>query len=302
MESQMAEDVKQWKSKDTITENERLLVKRVLGLFAAGESCVATSVEKIESQYITDGACRQYMFRKLFEESLHNMTVFVCCNAYNLDEQECILAYKTNPFIEAKERYMAATINSIIENKNFDITTVRGKQDFVKVLSTFYLIVEGSWFFTNFVVLMSMSKRGKLKGLGKQIDYTIRDETCHVEFGCKVIQQIRKDYPEVFTPEFETELHEHLTAGINLERKYIEHILPTGVLGVDADMLFEFCQFQANSVFADAGVKLRFKNVTNPFPWLKETSDIPKKTNFFESHNKDYQNRAALDQSAFADI
>lgn len=302
MESQMAEDAKQWRTKDFLTEDERLMVKRVLGLFAAGESCVSSSVQKVESIYITDAACRQYLLRKSFEEGLHNYTVMVCCNAYSLDENECILAYRNIPQIAAKERYMASAIDSISESKTFDINTIRGKQDFVKVMATFYLIVEGSWFFTNFVVLLSMGKRGKLKGLCKQVDYTIRDETLHVEFGCKVLKQIRADYPEIFTAEFEDELNRHLLDGIVLEDSYIKSILPNGILGVDSDMLFEFCKYQANSVFSDAGIKLKFNGVKNPFPWLTEVNDTPTKSNFFESHSTNYQNKSALNQEDWDEV
>ncbi len=302
MEQQMAEDAKQWRAKDSLTENERLMVKRALGLFAAGESCVATSVEKIESQYITDGAARQYLMRKQFEEGLHNFTVFVCLNTYGLDEEECVLAYRNNPQIAAKERYMAAAINSVTENKNFDISTIEGKQAFTKVMATFYLIVEGSWFFTNFVAILSMGKRGKLKGLSKQIDYTIRDETGHVEFGCKILKQIRADYPEIFTPEFEAELKQHLLDGIKLEEEYVMSILPNGILGVDADMLIEFCKYQANNIFSDAGIKVKFSGVSNPFPWLTEVNDSATRSNFFESHSTEYQNKASLDQTEWDNI
>ena len=228
----MDADAKQWRTKDALTSDEKLLVKRSLGLFAAGESSVGNSVDFIEKKYITDGAVRQALVRKSFEESLHNLTVAICVNNFDLTEEECILAYKNIKTIMDKERFMDSVLNEIIQDKNFNIDSVEGKRKFVKIMVTFYLIVEGSWFFTNFVALLSLKRQGKLNGLGQQIFYTYRDETNHVLLGTSIINQIRKDYPEVFTKEFNSEIYNHIREGINLEELYIKEAIPNGLLGI----------------------------------------------------------------------
>jgi ribonucleotide reductase beta subunit family protein with ferritin-like domain/uncharacterized Fe-S cluster-containing protein len=63
-------DKQQWEAKDVLTDSERNLVYRTLGLFSAGESLVSNSASFVESQYITEGALRHYLARKTYEECL----------------------------------------------------------------------------------------------------------------------------------------------------------------------------------------------------------------------------------------
>lgn len=171
----MSEDIKQWKDPKFFSEDERLLIKRALGLFAAGESLVSNSIETGEWPYLTDAACRQYMIRKNWDESVHNWTVKVCCEAYNLSVEEVAEAYLNIPSIKAKEKFLMSFLSNFT-SKDFDINTTKGKQKFLKNMVVFYLICEGTWFFSNFALLLAMGRQNKLPGLMDQINYSIRDE------------------------------------------------------------------------------------------------------------------------------
>ena len=171
----MSQDIEQWRDKKLLTDDERLIVKRTLGLFSAGESLVSNSITDAESKYITDGACKQYMLRKAFEESLHNFTVKMCVEAYGLDVNEVAEAYRNIPTISIKEKFLSEVLDQFNES-TFDIDTLEGKQLFLKNLFVIYLICEGIWFFPNFALIMALGRQNKLIGLYDQIKYTIRDE------------------------------------------------------------------------------------------------------------------------------
>ena len=70
----MAKDIEQWKS-NSLSDDERLVVKRCLGFFAGSESLVANNFLLSIFKYVTDPECRQYILRQAYEESLHNLTV-----------------------------------------------------------------------------------------------------------------------------------------------------------------------------------------------------------------------------------
>ena len=202
----MSGDIEQWRDKDAISDDEKLLVKRTLGLFAAGESLVSNSVATVERKFITDGACRQYMGRKDYEETLHNFTVSICCEAYNLDVSEVAEAYRNIPTIKKKEQFLSKSLDSF--GLDFNIETKEGKQKFLKNLITFYLVCEGTWLFSNFALILSLGRQKKLMGLCDQIQYTMRDETGHVEFGIGVVNTAKKDYPTIWTEKFKSEILE----------------------------------------------------------------------------------------------
>lgn len=292
-EVDMSTDVKQWKEKDFLSDDEKLLVKRTLGLFSMGESLVSNSIDSVEYRYITDGACRQYLLRKNFEESLHNWTVAVCCESYNLSVSEVAEAYKNIPTIKLKNSFVKSTLDSF--DADFDIGTVSGKQKFLKNMATFYLVMEGTWFFSNFALIMSLGRQNKLTGLYDQINYTIRDESIHVEFGINVINKIKQQYPSVWTNELQSEIIDIVKRGVDIEIEYAKEILPNGILGVTSNMLVDYIKFLANERLSSIDLPAVFGDIKNPFPWLGEAQDATGMTAFFERREKNYQNAGVLE-------
>ena len=253
-EVDMSTDIKQWKNNGFITEDEKLLVKRTLGLFAMGESMVSNSIDTVEYRYITDGACRQYLLRKKF------------------------VSDRLQKF-----------------STDFDIETKEGKQAFLKNMATFYLVMEGTWFFSNFALIMSLGRQNKLTGLYDQINYTIRDESIHVEFGVNVINKIKEDYPSLWTKQLQEEISNIVKEGVEIEINYAKEILPNGILGVTADMLVTYIKYLANTRVAAVGLPELYEGAQNPFPWLGEAQDATGMTAFFERREKNYQNAGVLD-------
>lgn len=292
-EVDMTKDVKQWKDNDFFSDEEKLLVKRTLGLFSAGESLVNNSIASVERIYITDGACRQYLSRKDFEESLHNWTVKTCCESYDLDIEEVAEAYKNIPTIKAKDEFLMRSLDSF--DKDFEIKTKEGKQKFIKNMFVFYMICEGTWFFTNFALILSLGRQNKLPGLCDQIQYTLRDESLHVEFGSNVISQTRKEYPEVWTKSFEKELFDIMEEGVKIEEDYARDIIPNGVLGVSLEMLVQYVRFLANSRLASVGIEQLLEGGDkNPFTWISEQQEATGMSAFFERREKSYQSAGNL--------
>ena len=288
----MTDDIAQWKN-GALTEDEMLLVKRTLGLFASGESMVSNSVAMVEFQYITDGSCRQYLLKKQFEESLHNSTVEVCCSSFNLDIKEVAEAYKSIPSIKLKNKFLNKSLDSF--DSDFDISSNEGKRKFLRNLAVYYLVCEGTWFFSNFALILSLGRQGKLSGLCDQIKYTLRDESLHVEFGANVINRAKEDYPQIWTKGFEKEIVSLIQEGVELELRYAKEILPNGILGVNYELLEKYIKFLANLRLQSIGVGSIFPEKSNPFPWLAEAQDTSSMSAFFERRETSYQSTSSLE-------
>lgn len=175
MDVTMQKDIEQWKSKDTFSADERLVVKRCLGFFAGSESLVANNLLLTIFKYITDPECRQYLSRQNWEESLHNLTVVYICDSLGLDVKEVYEAYNSVPAIKAKDDFLM-DITSNINRPDFDINTVEGKQELLRNIFTYYIVCEGTFFFSGFAMLLSFGRQNKLPGIAEQIQYTLRDE------------------------------------------------------------------------------------------------------------------------------
>jgi ribonucleoside-diphosphate reductase beta chain len=290
----MSQDIEQWRSKDCLTDDERLIVKRTLGLFSAGESLVSNSITEAETKYISDGACKQYMLRKAFEESLHNYTVKMCVESYGLSLNEVAEAYKNIPTISKQEKFLSKILYQF-DDPNFDIQDTKCQQLYVKNLFSVYLICEGIWFFPNFALIMSLGRQNKLIGFYDQIKYTIRDETVHVEFGVGLINRIIYEYPDIWTKDFKDEMIHLMQEGVNISKDYSKDILPNGILGVNSDMLDQYVEFLANDRLSAVNLDFQYQNTKNPFPFLGETQDSNGMAAFFERREKNYRNASVLE-------
>ena len=242
--------------------------------------------------YITDPECRQYMGRQIWEEMLHNDTIVYICDSLDLDIAEVYEAYKNIPAIKAKDDFLmdvTADINSL----NADTSTLEGKQDITKTAFLYWVVCEGIFFYSGFAMLLSM--KDKIPGIGEQIEYTLRDESLHIQFGAKIINLIQQQYPEVWTEDFQQELIQIIQHAVDLEVQYAHEVLPRGIFGLNAGMFLDYMQFIGNRRLEVTNLKYKFPSDKNPFDFLSEAQDLIKAKNFFETRVTEYQQAGALD-------
>ncbi len=84
-EVNMNADIALWKS-DSLTEDERTIIKRNLGFFSTADSLVANNLVLAVYRNITNPECRQYLLRQAFEEALHTHAYQYCIESLRLDE------------------------------------------------------------------------------------------------------------------------------------------------------------------------------------------------------------------------
>jgi ribonucleoside-diphosphate reductase beta chain len=71
---------------------------------------------------------------------------------------------------------------------------------FLKNLIGYYVIMEGIFFYSGFVMVLSFHRRNLMKGIGEQFQYILRDETVHMNFGVDLINGIKAENPDIWTP------------------------------------------------------------------------------------------------------
>lgn len=290
----MLKDIEQWRSRDLLSEDERLLVKRCLGFFAGSESLVSNNLLLTIFRYVTDGECRQYILRQAYEESLHNMTIVYVCDSLGLEVNEIYDAYRTVPSIKDKDDFLME-ITTDLNRPDFDVSTIEGKKEALRGIITYYLVCEGMLFFSGFAMLLSFGRQNKLPGISEQIQYTLRDESLHVEFGTNLVKTIIEQNPEVWDLNFQKETMAHIRRAVELEVAYVNDVLPRGILGLNAELFTEYMYYIGNRRLESVGLPPLKKGAKNPFPWLAEMIDIRKQKNFFETRVTEYAVGGILD-------
>lgn len=285
----MTKDIETWKS-DLISEDERLLIKRNLGFFATAESLVANNLVLAIFKHVTNAECRQYLLRQAFEEALHSHAFLYIVDSLGLEEQEIFNMYREISTISEKDEFEMQLTKGLIDGET---KTLAGKQQFLKNLVGYYIIMEGIFFYSGFAMVLSLHRRNIMPGIGEQFQYILRDETIHLNFGIDLINGIKAENPEIWNEDLTDEINGLVQQAVELEIAYAKECLPHGVLGLNAGLFVEYVQYVADRRLERIGLSAIYKS-SNPFPWMSETMDLTKEKNFFETRVTEYQSAAVL--------
>lgn len=287
----MAKDIELWKS-DKLSKDERHVIMRNLGFFSTAESLVGNNIVLAIFRHITNPEARQYLLRQAFEEAVHTHTFLYICESLGLDEGEVFNMYNEIPCIHEKDSFQMGLTEAVLKD-SFTTDTFEGAQKFLENLIGYYLIMEGIFFYSGFVMILSFHRQNKMTGIGEQYQYILRDETIHLNFGIDLINGIKEENPELWTAEFQKRMQDLIQHAVELEIRYAEDCLPRGILGLRADMFRDYVQHVADRRCERIGLKPMYGS-KNPFPWMSETMDLLKEKNFFETRVTEYQTAGNL--------
>ncbi|WP_350215021.1 ribonucleotide-diphosphate reductase subunit beta [Algiphilus sp.] len=292
-EISMAADIALWSDPNGLTDDERTIIKRSLGFFSTADSLVANNLVLAVYKHLTNPECRQYLLRQAFEEALHTHAYQYCIESLGLDEAEVFNMYREVPSIHDKAAWSLPYTQSLAD-PHFKTGTPEDDQRFLRDMIAFYVVFEGIFFYVGFVQLLSFGRRNKMVGTAEQIQYIMRDESMHMNFGIDVINQIKYENPHLWTEQFQEEIAEMLREATELEIQYAHDTMPRGVLGLNASQFNEYLKYICNRRCSQIGIKQLYPGATNPFPWMSEAMDLKKEKNFFETRVTEYQTGGAL--------
>ncbi len=288
----MTKDIEMWKSGD-LTEGEILLIKRNLGFFSTAESLVGNNIVLAIFKHITNPEARQYLLRQAFEEAIHTHTFHYIVESLALDPGEIFNMYNEIDVIREKDAFEMRITKDILKN-DFKTDTIENTQKFLENLIAYYIIMEGIFFYSGFVMILSLHRQNKMVGIGEQFQYILRDETIHLNFGVDLINTIKEENPGVWTEAFQEHIVKLIDEAVVLESRYAKDCLPDGVLGLTAPMFDEYVGYIADRRLERIGIAKRYHG-SNPFPWMSETIDLQKEKNFFETRVTEYQSSGNLE-------
>ncbi|GAB5406423.1 MAG: ribonucleotide-diphosphate reductase subunit beta [Aureliella sp.] len=287
----MTKDIETWRS-DKLTEAERRVIVRNLGFFSTAESLVGNNLVLAIFKHVTNAECRQYLLRQAFEEAVHSHTFLYVVDSLGLDEGEVFNMYHEVPSIARKDAFETELTTEVLSD-DFSTATNEGAQAFLKNLIGYYLIMEGVFFYTGFVMMLSFHRRNLMTGVGEQFQYILRDETIHLNFGIDLINGIKAENPHLWTTEFQQAMIDRVKQAVELELDYAADCLPAGIMGLNAGLFRDYVQHIADRRMERIGLPMQYGS-SNPFPWMSETMDLAKEKNFFETRVTEYQSAGSL--------
>jgi len=280
----LKEDLYDW---EKMTDDERHAVKFLMSFFNPGELIVNRSIALGIYPYLKSPECHLYLAKQMWEEANHCVAFEYVLETFPLDRTNVFQLHLETPSMKAKEGYINRYLKRMTE-ETLDISTAEGKKDFIRNLVATNLVMEGVWFYSGFMVVLSFRQRNQLRNFGSMINWVIRDESLHLKFGMNLIHNILEENSELLTNEFAQEIKNIVIEGVDLETAYNKDLFPRGILGLNADYVNQYVQYVADRRLEELGIGAHY-NVKNPAKWMSTATDVYELVNFFESQNTSYE-------------
>jgi glutaredoxin 3 len=271
-EAELGDDVTQWKD-GTITENEKNHIVQILRLFTQSDVAVGQNYYDYLIPRFKNNEIRNMLGSFAAREAIHQRAYALLNDTLGLPEDEY------SAFLEYKE--MADKIDFMTKA---DVGTHKG----LALALAKSVFNEGLSLFASFVMLLNYQRFGKMRGMCKITEWSLSDETMHVEGNSRLFKTFCAEHPRIVTDEFKKEIYEMARSVVQLEDKFIDLAYKIGpVHGLGADEVKKYIRYIADRRLIQLGLKGNWKVKDNPLSWLDWlTGD--RQTNFFEARVTEY--------------
>lgn len=282
----MEKDREQWETSDVLTENERHLIMWNLGFFSNADNLTVNNIPLAISRHVVNPECRQFMLRQAYEGAIHADAFIHCCDSLKIEPRDIYEAHEAIPSTTIKNEFTASLTKTLLD-PGFEIKTTKDKQLFLLDVIGYVMVIEGIFFYSGFVMMLQLMRSNKMKGMGEQFQYILRDKSVHIAYGRDLIKGIVVENPDIWTEEFGRKVHTIFQKAIEIEMNYINDCLPYGLLGLDGDAMKQYIRYIIDRRCEMINLPILFGD-ENPFLWMSEIIDLKREKNFFEAKVTEY--------------
>jgi glutaredoxin 3 len=278
-EAKLQEDVAQWKS-GAISAEEKRHITSILRLFTQSDVAVGTNYIDQFLPKFKNNEIRAMLTSFVNREFVHQRAYALLNDTLGLAEEEY------SSFLEYDELK-----NKIEFMQSADTSTLAGLGKAVAQSAC----NEGMSLFSAFVMLLNYQRVGKMKGMCEIVEWSIRDETMHVEGMTRLFRTYLDEHPRIVNDEFKQSIYQMFRDAVALEDKVIDLAYEAGPIdGLSADEVKHYIRYVADRRLIQLGLKGNFGIKDNPLPWLDWVVNGDSLKNFFEGVVTDY-NAAGMD-------
>jgi len=283
-EISMQGDVKDWN--ETLTKEEKNLVGNILLGFAQTECAVSDYWTTMVTNWFPKHEIKQMAMMFGSQETIHATAYSYLNETLGLDD---FSAFLHEPAVAEKFELLTKTTSDWTYK---DLATnPQARKEVARSLAIFSAFSEGVSLYSSFAVLYSFQMRNKLKGIGQQMKWSVRDESLHSKMGCQLFRHMCEEFPELLEDSRESIL-EAAKLIVELESRFIDMIFEQGDLeNLKKDDLKEFIKARTNIKLEELGYKSHFdynKKKAENLEWFYHLTGGITHTDFFAIRPTDY--------------
>ena len=273
-EIDLSEDVTDWQ-RNKITKTEKEYITNILRLFTQSDVAVGQSYYDVFIPKFKNNEIRNMLGSFAAREGIHQRAYALLNETLGLPDSEY------HAFLEYKE--MTDKVDFMMDS---DSNTLTG----TGLALAKMVFNEGVSLFASFVMLLNFQRFGKMKGMGKVVEWSIRDESMHVEGNSKLFKAFCNEHSRIVDDEFKKEIYKMAKQSVKLEDKFIDLAYAVGdIEGLPAEDVKQYIRYITDRRLLQLGLKPNFKVKDNPLPWLEWVLNGADHTNFFENRVTEYE-------------
>ena len=170
-------------------------------------------------------------------------------------------------------------------------------KDYFESIVLFSMFVENVSLFSQFLVIMSFNKhKNKLKGISNAVEATSKEENIHAEFGFDLINLIKKENPNWWTPQLVEDLVLSTREAYEAEVDIVNWIFEKGDLDfLTKNQTMEFIKNRFNVSLNSIGVDSIFdinETLLETTEWFDDEILTTKHTDFFNKRSINYSKKS----------
>jgi ribonucleoside-diphosphate reductase beta chain len=279
-------DYEQW-TNNKLTDAEKQAFLRALAFASNLDGLLTKTLSELIKPNITSPEVCLAISRQIYEEALHVDSYSCMIEALSFNPEEVYGLYRTDQHLFYKNRTVLRSVSKIAI-PGFKTGTYENDKLFLEACTT-NLILEGIFFYSAFLIFYNFGRQNKMPGSKEMIQFINRDEDLHVALFVNIINTIKEEQPELWTPDVQEMITKNMIDSVQMEYEWGLSCIGDGMLGITPDNMKEYLQFIGDTRLASIGLKKQW-NVKNPFPWIDElTQGNMIEVNFFEGRVKEYQ-------------
>tara|TARA_B100000767_G_scaffold134224_1_gene127384 strand:- start:2872 stop:3879 length:1008 start_codon:yes stop_codon:yes gene_type:complete len=283
-EISMQGDVKDWN--ETLTDSEKNLVGNILLGFAQTECAVSDYWTGMVTNWFPKWEIKQMAMMFGSQETIHATAYSYLNETLGLEDFE---AFLHEPTTAERFDYLMSTEAEYTHEDLIKNTSAR--KEVAKSLAIFSAFAEGVALYSSFAVLYSFQMRNKLKGIGQQMKWSVRDESLHSKMGCQLFNHMCEEYPEL-RDSVQSQIEEAAELMVEMEMKFIDKMFEMGDLeNLKKEDLKEFIKKRANEKLAEIGYQSIFEyneESASALDWFYHLTGGHTHTDFFAVRPTDY--------------
>lgn len=280
-------DIKDYRK---LPASERRAYDKILSFLIFLDSLQSANLPAV-GEYITANEVNLCLAIQTFQETVHSQSY-----SYMLDticspvERNTILyQWKDDEHLLRRNTFIGELYNEFQDKKD--------AQTLLRVMMANY-ILEGIYFYSGFMFFYNLGRNGKMPGSVQEIRYINRDENTHLWLLRNMILELKKEEPQLFSPETVEMLKAMVEEGVEQEIAWGHYVIGDRISGLTREMVTEYIRYLGNLRWTSLGFEPLYEGYEEEpesMKWVGQYSNANMvKTDFFEAKSTAYAKSTAL--------